>query len=55
MLREKIKCMMEKNVQVKKRLREILKGTRAKEKSKKVKRGNKGANSAKGGNKMHFL
>ena len=31
------------------------KGTRAKEKSKKVKRGNKGANSVKGENKMHFL
>ena len=42
MLREKIKCMMEKTVQVKKKkLREILKGKRAKEKSKKVKRGNK--------------
>ena len=39
-LREKIKCMMEKTVQVK-RLREILNGKRSKEKSKKVKRGNK--------------
>ena len=54
MLREKIKCIMEKNVQVKKNT-EILKGTRAKEKSKKVKRGNQGATCAKGENKIHFL
>ena len=54
-MREKIKCMMWKNVQVKKRLREIFKGTREKEKSKKVKSGNKGANSAEGENKMISL
>ena len=54
-LREKIKCMIEKRCEAGKNkgLRVKTKGTRAKEKSEKVKRGIKVADSAQGQNRMH--